>query len=74
MIVEGFEPKSATLALVLSICGRSSCLELGERINEFTRVRLKGGLCLYSLLHKLHLLFVVYCNYWMVASTMDLDQ
>jgi pentatricopeptide repeat protein len=39
MIVEGFEPNGATLASVLSACARSGCLELGERIHEFMRVK-----------------------------------
>lgn len=39
MVVEGFEPNGATLASVLSACARSGCLELGERIHEFMRVR-----------------------------------
>jgi len=39
MVVDGFEPNGATLASVLSVCARSGCLELGERIHEFMRVK-----------------------------------
>ncbi|XP_057437517.1 pentatricopeptide repeat-containing protein At5g06540-like [Lotus japonicus] len=39
MVAEGFEPNGATLASVLSACARSGCLELGERIHEFMRVK-----------------------------------
>ncbi|CAK8541099.1 unnamed protein product [Lathyrus sativus] len=39
MLAVGFEPNGATLASVLSACARSGCLELGERIHEFMRVR-----------------------------------
>lgn len=39
MVVDGFEPNGATLASVLSACARSGCLELGERIHEFMRVK-----------------------------------
>ncbi|TKY63067.1 Pentatricopeptide repeat-containing protein [Spatholobus suberectus] len=39
MVGEGFEPGGATLASVLSACARSGCLELGERIHEFMKVK-----------------------------------
>ncbi|KAL5061699.1 hypothetical protein RYX36_023436 [Vicia faba] len=39
MIGVGFEPNGATLASVLSACARSGCLELGERIHDFMRVK-----------------------------------
>ncbi|WCJ27469.1 Pentatricopeptide repeat (PPR) superfamily protein [Euphorbia peplus] len=35
MIAEGFEPKGATFASVLSVCARSRCLDFGGRIHGF---------------------------------------
>ncbi|XP_027353337.1 pentatricopeptide repeat-containing protein At5g06540-like [Abrus precatorius] len=42
MVGEGLEPNDVTLASVLSACARSGCLELGEKIHEFVRVK-EGG-------------------------------
>ncbi|KAK7336070.1 hypothetical protein VNO77_16599 [Canavalia gladiata] len=42
MVGEGFEPNGATLASVLSACARSGCIELGERIHEFVKVKRIG--------------------------------
>ena len=39
MIAEGFDPNGATLASVLSACARSGCLELGERIHEYMKMK-----------------------------------
>ncbi|XP_015893815.3 pentatricopeptide repeat-containing protein At5g56310 [Ziziphus jujuba] len=37
MVAEGYEPNAATLASVLSACGQSNCLELGEKIHAFMK-------------------------------------
>lgn len=39
MLIEGFEPNSVTLASVLSACAQSGCLELGEKVHVFVKMR-----------------------------------